>query len=192
MNRLREFWSTYSRNVIRFWTNQLVMSFLGISVGLATIALKSEAVSALGSALCIGLLCFMQYDNLFQLGEKHHFRPADASRPAKSLGLKVALLGSCPLLLVILLGLLVSVFASDNVQVIFMLIHIALHGSYLYPLTFLSVEGTIGWLGGPLGWLVCLLFLLPEVLLAGLGYLLGSKDRPLRTFFGIRYGKKGE
>ena len=192
MNRLREFWSAYSRNIIRFWTNQLVMSFLGISVGLATIALKNEAVSALGSGLCIGILCFMQYDNLFQLGEKHHFRPADANRPAKSLGLKIALLGSCPLLLVILLGLLVSVVASDDVHVIFMLIHIALHGSYLYPLTFLSVEGTIGWLGGPLGWLVCLLFLLPEVLFAGLGYLLGSKDRPLRTFFGIRYGKKGE
>ena len=190
MNRLREFWSAYSRNIIRFWTNQLVMSFLGISVGLATIALKNEAVSALGSALCIGILCFMQYDNLFQLGEKHHFRPADANRPAKSLGLKIAVLGSCPRLLVILLGLLVSVVASDDVHVIFMLIHIALHGSYLYPLTFLSVEGTIGWLGGPLGWLVCLLFLLPEVLFAGLGYLLGSKDRPLRTFFGIRYGKK--
>lgn len=196
MKRFQEFWNVYSRQIIRFFTNQLVMSILGISVGLSTIALGNKVISAIGCVLTIGLLCFLQYDGLFQLGEKHHYRPADAERPAKTLGLKITLLGSAPLFLIILIGLLLSFFKSDSAQVVCMLIYYALHGSYLQLQTYFVLEGSIGWLGGSAGWLLCLLLTAPAILSGAIGYLLGAIDRPLRTFFGLRYtgdgGKKGK
>lgn len=192
MKRLQEFWSVYSKQIVRFWTNQLVMSFLGISVGLATIAFGNFAISALGCVFTIGFLCFLQYDNLFQLGEKDHYRPADVPRPAKTLGWKVTLLGSCPLFLVILVGLLLSLLSSDDAQVICMLVYYALHGSYLQLQTYFVIEETIGWLGGPAGWLLCLLFTVPAILSGALGYFLGAIDRPLRTFIGLRYTGDGK
>ena len=189
MKRFREFWAANSRQVVRFWTNQIVMSILGISVGLATIGLGIPAVSIVGCVFTIGLLCFLQYDGLFQLGVKHHYRAADAARPAKTLGLKVTLLGSCPLFLIILIGLLLSLFASDSANVICMLIYYALHGSYLQLQTYFVVDGTIGWLGGPYGWLVCLLLTLPAILSGTLGYLLGALDRPIHMIFSPKRGK---
>ena len=182
MKRLHEFWNAYSRQIVRFWTNQIVMSVLGISIGLATIALKIPAVSIIGCVFSIGLLCFLQYDNLFQLGEKHHYRPADAARPAKTLGLKVTLLGSCPLILFILFGMLVTLILSDEAEVICKLIYYALHGSYLQLHTYFPKNHLMGWL-------VCLLFTLPAIFSGTLGYLLGSLDRPIHMIFS---GKKGK
>ena len=182
MERLREFWAAYSRQIIRFWTNQIVRSILGISIGLATIALKIEAVSIIGCAFSVGLLCFLQYDNLFQLGEKHHYRPINEARPAKTLGLKVTLLGSCPLILLILIGMLMTLFLSDNAEVICKLIYYALHGSYLQLHTYFPKTHLMGWL-------VCLLFTLPAILSGTLGYLLGSLDRPIHMIFSRRKGE---
>lgn len=183
MKRLGTFWSTYSRQIVRFWTNQLVMSFLGISVGLATIALGNDVLSVIGCIFSVSFYCILQYDSLFQLGEKHHYRPADADRPSKTLGLKISLFGSCPLILLILIGLLLSILSLDDSAVVCKLIYYALHGSYLQLHTYFATRG-VG------VWLVCLLFTLPAILSAALGYLLGAIDRPLRTFFGIRYTGK--
>lgn len=182
MNRLREFWTTYSRQIIRFWTNQIVMSILGISVGLATIKLSVPAIAIVGCAFTVGLLCFLQYDNLFQLGEKHHYRPADVARPAKTLGLKVTLIGSCPLLLLILIGMLATCFLSDEAEVTCKLIYYALHGSYIQLHTYLPNTHMMGWL-------VCLLFTLPAILSGTLGYLLGALDRPIHMLFSAKKGK---
>lgn len=182
MKRLREFWNTYSRQIIRFWTNQIVMSILGISVGLATIALGIPAVSIIGCVFTVGLLCFLQYDNLFQLGEKHHFRPADAARPAKTLGLKITLLGSCPLLLLILIGAMMTLLISDSAEVICKLIYYALHGSYLQLHTYFPNKHIMSWL-------VCFLFTLPAILSGTLGYLMGALDRPLHMIFSGKRGK---
>ena len=182
MRGFREFWNAYSRQTIRFWTNQIVMSILGISIGLATIALGIPAVSIIGCVFSIGLLCFLQYDNLFQLGEKHHYRAADAARPGKALGLKIALLGSCPLILFILIGMLVTLFLSDEAEVVCKLIYYALHGSYLQLHTYFPKTNLMGWL-------VCLLFTLPALLSGTLGYLLGALDRPLHMMFSTKRGK---
>ena len=182
MKRFREFWIAYSRQIVRFWTNQIVMSILGISIGLATIALGINAVSIIGCAFSIGLLCFLQYDGLFQLGEKHHYRAADAARPAKTLGLKITLFGSCPLILFILIGMLMTLFLSDEAEVICKLIYYALHGSYLQLHTYLPKTHITGWL-------VCLLCTLPAILSGTLGYLLGALDRPLHMIFSGKRGK---
>lgn len=179
---MKQFWTDYSRQIIRFWTNQIVMSILGISIGLATIALKIPAVSIIGCVFSVGLLCFLQYDNLFQLGEKHHYRPVDAERPGKSLGLKIALLGACPLIFYILFGMLVTLFLSDDAEVICKLIYYALHGSYLQLHTYFPKAHIAGWL-------VCLLFTLPAILSGTLGYLFGSLDRPIHMIFKAKKGK---
>lgn len=179
---MKQFWNTYSRQIIRFWTNQIVMSILGISIGLATIGLGIDVVSIIGCVFSVGLLCFLQYDNLFQLGEKDHYRPADAARPAKTLGLKITLLGSCPLILLILIGILVTLFLSDDAEVICKLIYYALHGSYLQLHTYLPNTHVMGWL-------VCLLFTLPAIFSGTLGYLLGALDRPMLMIFSRKKGK---
>lgn len=185
MTRLKEFWSAYSRQVVRFFTNQLVMAFLGICVGLATIAFGNTVLAVIGCVFSVGFMCILQYDSMLQLGEKDHYRPADATRPAKTLGLKISLLGSCPLFLVILTGMLLCVFASDETEAICKLIYYALNGSYLQLHSFLPNRDLIGWS-------VFLLATLPAIFSASLGYFLGAIDRPLRTFFGIRYTGDGK
>lgn len=190
MKKLKAFWSLYSGNLVKFWTNQIVMSILGISVGLATIALNSPAVAWIGCVFTIGLLCYLQYDNAFQLGLKDHYRPIDVQRPKRTLGWKIAFLGTVPLFLLSLFGLLFQVFALDSAAVITQLVYYAIHGSYVQTHALIkSAElfQTASLLNGVLNWALCIAYTVPAIVCSGLGYLLGSKDKPLRTFFGIKY-----
>lgn len=182
MKRFKQFWSSYSRLIVRFWTYQLPMSFLGLSVGLATIALDHPVISWVGSLFCIAMLCFLQYDNLFQVGEKDHYRPADITRPKKTLGLKVSLLASVPLFLLILTGMLVQYALKSDSAAVFKLIYHALNGSYVQLHAFAMECSRIA----KLDWILFLLYTVPSILFASLGYVLGASDKPLRTFFGIR------
>lgn len=195
MKKLKAFWSLYSVNLVKFWTNQIVMSILGISVGLATIALNHSAVALIGCVFTIGLLCYLQYDNAFQLGLKDHYRPIDVKRPKRVLGLKIALLGSVPLLLLSLLGMLFQVLYLDSPSVITQLLYYAIHGSYVQAHALIkSAEmfQTASLVNGILNWLLCMAYALPAILSATLGYILGAKDKPLRTYFGIKYAPISE
>ncbi len=190
MKQLKQFWSVYSRQIIRFWTNQLVMSFLGISIGLATIALDNLAMSIIGSVFSICFLCFLQYDNLFQLGLKVHYRSMDIAQPKRNLGLKISVLASLPLFILILLGVILQITQLESASMVFKFIYYALHGSYMQLHAFFTVQ--VGILSSSsifmqcVGWLFYLLYTFPAIICSALGYVLGSKDRPLRTFFGIK------
>lgn len=188
MKSLKAFWSSYSPNVVKFWTNQVVMSILGISVGLATIALDNLVFAVIGSVFTVGILCYLQYDNAFQLGLKDHYRPVDVKRPKRSLGLKIAFLGSLPLFLLTVLGLIFRLLSLESPSVVTQLIYYAIHGSYIQ--THAIVMGAFQAatvLNGVLNWLFCLAYTLPVILFSSIGYLLGAADKPLRTFFGMKY-----
>ena len=190
MRGLKAFWSAYSANLVKFWTNQIVMSILGISVGLATIALDNAPFAIIGCMFTVGLLCYLQYDNAFQLGLKDHYRPIDIKRPKRTLGLKIGLLGSVPLLILGLLGMLFQLVSLESPTVITQLIYYAIHGSYVQLHALIkSAElfQTASVLNGMLNWLLCLAYALPAVLCSAIGYLLGANDKPLRTYFGIKY-----
>ena len=189
MTAFKTFWSNYSTNIVRFWTNQIVMSLLGISVGLATIALDNVMIAIGGCGFTIGLLCFMQYDNMFQLGEKHHFMHADVVRPAKSLGLKIAVLASTPLFLVVIIGFLFEVVFDHEGFVACNLIYCALHGSYIQTHAFvlsIPTADTADVILGVIRWSSLALYTLPAILFSALGYYFGSKDRTIRSLFGIK------
>lgn len=194
MTAFKSFWNNYSSNIVKFWTNQIVMSLLGISVGLATIALDNFVIAFIGCVFTIGLLCFLQYDNLFQLGEKHHFMHADTVRPSKCLGFKIALLGSVPLFLLVLLGFLMEVvFRFANGSTVCNFIYYGIHGTYIQTHAFISslpLFDDSALVEGLLRWSFCAIYILPAILLSGLGYYLGSKDVTLRSVFGIKSAPK--
>ncbi len=189
MTRIRDFLRPYLSNLVRFWTNQIVCSITGISVGLATIALNNVFVAIVGCVFSVGFLCFLQYDNMFQLGEKHHYKHVELSRPQKSLGLNLALFASIPMFVLIAIGLVFQIATLESAAAVCKLIYYALHGPYIQLHAFLTSTGvlTADSLGSQcLGWLFYLLYTVPAVLFSAVGYLLGSQDRPMRTFFGIK------
>ena len=194
MKAIKSFWTSYSSNIVRFWTNQIVMSLLGISVGLATIAFDNLAISLIGCCFTIGLLCFLQYDNMFQLGEKHHFMHTDAVRPSKSTGFKIAIMGSVPLLVLVLLGVVLEVaFQNADASTVCNFLYYAVHGTYIQAhalISSLPIFGNSALVEGILRWSACTLYILPAVLLSGLGYYLGAKDITLRSLFGIKSAPK--
>lgn len=195
MRSLKAFWSAYSANLVKFWTNQIVMSILGISVGLATIALDNTPFAIIGCVFTVGLLCYLQYDNAFQLGLKDHYRPIDVKRPKRTLGLKIGLLGSVPLVVFVVLGLLFQLTGLESPTVITQLIYYAIHGSYVQLHALIkSAElfQTASMMNGALNWLLCLAYVLPALLCSAIGYLLGADDKPLRTFLGLKYVPDGK
>ena len=190
MKNLRNFWSLHSYHLVSFWRNQIVMSILGISVGLATIALKNDVIAIFGCVFSIGLLCYLQYDNSFQLGLKDRYRPIDVKRPKRSLGLKLSLLGSAPLFLVCVLGLIFQIASLESPAVGTQLVYYAIHGSYIQTHALIkSAElfQTASLLSDVVNWILCLAYTIPVIVSMTLGYYLGACDKPLRTFFGIKY-----
>lgn len=190
MTRLKEFVTTYLSYIVRFWTNQLVCSITGISVGLATIALNNLFVSIVGTVFSIGFICFLQYDNMFQLGEKHHYKHVSLSRPQKTLGLKISMLSSWPLFLLIAVGLVLQITSLEGAAAICKLLYYVLQGPYVQLHAFVTSAGilTADSLGSQcFGWVFYLLYTAPVVIVSAVGYLLGSLDRPLRTFFGFKH-----
>ena len=93
---LKTFFSENSRYIVKYFINQIIMSFLGLCIGLPTIILKNTVVSIIGCIFSIAMLCLLQYDFAFHLGEKHCYLPEDQQRPKKSLGIKIALVGTIP------------------------------------------------------------------------------------------------
>lgn len=188
MNKLKQFWENYASLVIRFWTNQIVMSVLGISVGLALIALDILPVTIIGAVFCIGILCFLQYDMLFMFGENIFCKPKDAVRPSVWTGLKIALFGYLPTILLSLIGLVLQLCHADDGSTVVKLIYYAIHGSYmlLHSLLTQTVLNASSLFSQCMGWVCCLFYMIPVLVFSTLGYRLGSVDKPLRSFFGIK------
>ena len=191
---LKKFFSENSRYILKFLINQIVMSFLGLCIGLPTILLNVLPVSIIGCVFSVAMLCFLQYDFLFHLGEKHCYLPDDQEKPKNNLGLKIALWGSLPTFVVIAVGLAFRLLI-EKITVVPLFIYYGLNGTYvqLYALINSGVSQIPDpVLSGCIMWGFCLLFTVPAIVSSWLGYYLGSKDKPLRTVFGIKVNRKIE
>lgn len=189
---LKAFFQENSRYIAKYFINQIVMSFLGLCIGLPTMVLDILPISIIGCFFSVAMLCFLQYDFTFHLGEKHCYLPNDQVKPKKSLGLKIAIIGSIPTVIVIIIGIIFRL-TIEKYATIPMLIYDGLNGTYvqLYAIVNAGVNKIPNLvLSGVIMWIVCLLFTLPGIISASLGYYLGSKDKPLRTVFGIKVNKR--
>ena len=173
-----------SKMIFKFMTTHLVMSILGIMVGLAILTLEEgsggfSAIALASSLFTVGFLCFMHYDDSFFAGVKEGIKHrAEGTKPDVFKGLKIALIGYSP---VIIIGVIVIIFilatpvGEDNTPIPLLLFY-ACQGSFLCLYKLLDYIGVIGYV---------IVTLLPAIIASTLGYAIGCKDKTLRGMFGM-------
>ena len=174
-----------SEIIVKFIVTHIVMSFIGIMVGLAILVKEGnvEGMSALayiGSIFTVGFMCFLHYDEMFFFGANEGIRArSDEYRLDKFKGLKVVLISYSPVLLRGLVTILVDLFASniDNVSPITLLIYYAVQGSYLTLYKIREIFGVS---------LYVIITLLPAMVSSLMGYYIGVKDKTLRGILGFK------
>jgi hypothetical protein len=153
------------------------MSVFGVFIGIAAAVTNNTLVLIGSMVFSIGFLVFLQYDIMFMKGLQDSVRNRDGFRPNKLEGLKLGLLSYAPTLLFALISIIVYFCAFDAFAIFKFVFTFLLHGSYngtFYLLSdFISDPVLIG------------LTFVPVLAATTLGYILGLKDKPLRTFFGI-------
>lgn len=173
-----------SEIIVKFILTHIVMSFLGIMVGLSILAFEGESegmsmIAIIGSIFTIGFMCFMHYDDMYfsaaKDGIKHR---AEGTAPDRFKGIKIILIAYLPVLISALVAIACDIFASnvENVSSVALFIYYALQGSFLALYKLREAIGVTGYV---------IITLIPAVLSAWLGYYLGSKDITLRSLFGI-------
>lgn len=168
--------------IIKFVLTHIVMSVLGIMVGLAVLSIEGDAegfsvISIVSALFTIGFMCFMHYDDMFFAAEKEGIRiRAEGGQIDIFKGLKVTLLAYSPVLIIGLVAICVDIFASDEASAISLLAYYAVQGSYLTLYKLLDYVGVIGYV---------LITLVPAVVASSLGYIFGVKDKTIRGMIGI-------
>lgn len=181
---MRRFINENSAAIVKFVTTHIVMSLLGIMVGLAILAIEGESegmsiIAVVGSVFTIGFMCFLHYDDMFFIAEKEGIRLRAEGEPINYWkGLLIALIAYAPTLIAGLVVIGFDIFAGDveNVRAIPMLIYYAFQGSFL---GLYKIRESLGLS------VYVILTLLPALVSATLGYALGLKDKTLRQLFGI-------
>jgi len=160
----------------------IVMSILGIMVGLAVLSIEGEAdsisaIAIIGSVFTIGFMCFMHYDDMYFVGVKEGIRIRSEGGNIDPLkGLKITLLAYSPVMLAGLIAIIMSLVGSDDASGISLLIYYAFQGSFLGLYKIRVYLGVIGYV---------IITLLPAILVSSLGYYMGLKDKTLRGMMGM-------
>lgn len=170
--------------IVKFMLTHLVMSLLGLMVGLAVLTLESETVgissiALIASAFTIGLMCFMHYDDSFFCAVKEGIQlRGEGKRPDTFKGLKIALIGYSPVILIGLVAVCVVIFTPEghDATPIPLLLFYFCQGSFLCLYKLIDYIGIIGYI---------LVTLLPAIISSTLGYAIGSKDKTLRGMLGM-------
>lgn len=180
---MRTFVNENSKTITKFVTNQIVMSLLGIMVGLAILSIEGgdgkgmSAIALIGGVFCVGFLCFLQYDNMFFAGEHEGIRArSENKKPDYAKGYIIALLSYSPTLIVGFVTMILSVAASDNATAVALFVYYAFQGSYI---SLYSLQGALGVFG------YVAVTLLPVLIASGLGFIMGAKDLPIRKALGF-------
>lgn len=170
--------------IVKFWLTHIVMSILGIMVGLALLVLEGEAegislIAIVGSAFTIGFMCFMHYDDMYFIAVKEGIKNrAENKKTDIYKGLKLTLISYSPVILIGFLAIIFTTFASEieNTSVVPMLLYYIFQGSFLglYKIhTYLGVATYV------------IITLLPAIIAGALAYALGIKDKTLRGVLGM-------
>ncbi len=164
--------------IFKFVMTHIVMSVMGIMVGLAVLSIDNDAIAIIGSVVTIGFMCFMHYDDMYFVGVKEGIRIRSEGGVIDSWkGLKITLLAYSPVLLVGLAAIILDLVASDNVSGIALLIYYAVQGSFLGLYKIRVYLGVIGYV---------VITLIPAIFVSSLGYYMGLKDKTLRGMMGMK------
>lgn len=181
---MKKFFSENSSAFTKYITNQIVMSVLGIMVGLAVLSAEGgnesgmSLLSAIAAVFCVGFLCFLQYDHMFFAGARDAIKAkGNGCLPDRGRGTVIALICSSPIVIVAVVTTVLKLVGNDDATAVSLIIYYALQGSYI---SLYSIQGTIGVIGYVF---VCII---PGIVSAGLGYYLGTKDLPIRKALGFK------
>ncbi len=179
---MKKFLSENSDCIVKFIMTHIVMSILGIMVGLAVLSIEGEAdsisaIAIIGSVFTIGFMCFMHYDDMYFVGVKEGIRIRSEGGNIDPLkGLKITLLAYSPVMLAGFIAIIMSLVGSDDASGISLLIYYAFQGSFLGLYKIRVYLGVIGYV---------VITLLPAILVSSLGYYMGLKDKTLRGMMGM-------
>ncbi len=181
----KQFVKENSSVIVKFLLTHVVMSILGIMVGLALLGIEGDvegisAIAIIGSAFTIGFMCFMHYDDMYFVAVKEGIRERAEGKKLDLLkGLKITLIAYSPVIIVGFIAIAVNAFAGnvENAAVVPMLIYYILQGSYLGLYKLRLFFGLTGYI---------LITLMPALVAGTLAYALGLKDKTLRGLFGMK------
>ncbi len=170
--------------IFKFMVTHLVMSVLGLMVGLAILTLEDgsngiSSIAFIASVFTIGLMCFMHYDDSFFFAVKEGIKMrGEGGKPDVLKGLKIALIGYAPTILIGLAAIAVVLFTPEGKDAtpIPLLLFYFCQGSFLCLYKLIDYIGIIGYI---------LVTLVPAIVASTLGYAIGSKDKTLRGMFGM-------
>lgn len=182
---MKRFITENSSILVKFIITHIVMSVLGIMVGLAVLSIEGEAdgisaIAIIGSIFTIGFMCFMHYDDMYFYAVKEGIR-LRAENEAIDIwkGLKLTLVAYSPVILSGVAAVVVDITAADvnDASPIALLIYYALQGSFLGLYKLRVTFGVTGYV---------ILTLLPAIIASTLGYILGIKDKTIRGLIGFK------
>ena len=180
---MKKFISDNSNAIVKFLLTHVVMSVLGIMVGLAVLSIEGEGttgfslIAIIGSLFTVGFMCFMHYDDMYFIAEKDGIRArAEGLEPDKFKGIKITLLAYSPVILITIVAVIISLVSSDDTSTVSQLVFYAFQGSFI---SLYALRQFIGFAR------YALVSLLPAIISSVLGYYLGQKDKTLRGLFGM-------
>lgn len=170
--------------IVKFMLTHLVMSLLGIMVGLSVLTLENgdngfSSVAIIASLFTIGFMCFMHYDDSFFYAVKEGIKlRAEGGKPDALKGLKIALIGYIPVFVVSIAAILVILLTPEGQDQtpIPMLLFYFTQGSFLCLHKLKDYIGIIGYI---------LVSLVPAIVSSAMGYAIGCKDKTLRGMMGM-------
>ncbi len=171
--------------IVKFLVTHLVMSVLGIMVGLSILSFENasdsmSSIAIIGSIFTIGYMCFMHYDDMYFYAVKEGIRIRSEGGERKySKGLYLTLIAYSPVIIVGFAAIIIDLTASgvDNASPIALLIYYFCQGSFLCLYRLREAVGVTGYV---------LITLLPAIVSSTLGYMIGIKDKTIRGMMGFK------
>lgn len=178
---MKQFVKDNSSIIFKFMITHIVMSILGIMVGLAVLSIEGQtqgmsAIAIIGSLFTIGFMCFMHYDDMYFVAVKEGIRKRTDGEPIDTFkGLKICLIAYSPVLISGLVAIIFDLFVNEH-SVITLFIYYIFQGSFL---GLYKIRETLGVT------VYVIVTLLPALISGSLGYAIGVKDKTLRGVMGM-------
>lgn len=170
--------------IVKFLVTHLVMSVLGIMVGLSVLSFENasegmSSIAIIASVFTVGFMCFMHYDDMYFCAVKEGIRIRSEGGERKYIkGLYLTLVAYSPVIIVGFIAIIIDLTAGgvENASPIALLIYYFCQGSFLCLYRLREAVGVTGYV---------LITLLPAIISSTLGYVIGIKDKTIRGMMGF-------
>ncbi len=181
---MKAFLRENSAIIVKFILTHVVMSILGIMVGLAILSVEGQAegisfIALVGTLFTAGFMVFMHYDDMFFYGVKEGIRlRAEKEKVDVFKGMKITLIAYSPVILIGIVTIIVNIINSStgDASATTLLIYYAVQGSFLGLWKIREILGVT---------LYILITLLPALVAGSMGYAIGVQDKTLRGIMGM-------